>query len=116
MKWFAGSNQIIRLGPFHSQLAAWNALRLSDDAQARMKRVHPPGAYVWPEDVKLPKNKSKGKQATKAEKVSPCPICGATEGLLPAEADGGQGPVAMRMCECGFACPEEHWNNLPRRT
>ena len=52
---------------------------------------------------------------TDDDKVKSCPICGKTSGLLSAFVNGGYGTIAMRMCECGFACTDEHWNSILRR-
>jgi len=67
IQWFAGSDDILRMGPFKSDVEAWRALRVSkrlvsiDLTEAsnvgppRMRtgpdRIHAKGAYVWPEEV-----------------------------------------------------------------
>lgn len=52
VKWFAGTDEIARMGPFDSILDAWSSLELNKDTQERTGRKHPKGAYVWPEQVK----------------------------------------------------------------
>ena len=61
MKWWAGSKDIRRMGPYPTQVAAWASLRAADVTQAEkanaardgrpepQQRVHVPGAYVWSE-------------------------------------------------------------------
>lgn len=49
--WFAGSKEILRMGPYPSQVAAWEALRAADSA-----RVHVRGAYVWCERPPMKKD------------------------------------------------------------
>ena len=61
MKWFAGCDLITRMGPYRTQLEAWNGLVLTDKEQARLGRVHPVGAYVWPEEVQKVKPKRRSK-------------------------------------------------------
>lgn len=51
VEWWAGSDEIGRMGPYDSEIEAWRSLRLSDSVKRRLwsSRVHVPGAYVWPE-------------------------------------------------------------------
>lgn len=50
IEWYAGTDEITRMGPFRTQIEAWEALRLTPEASRRYgTRIHPPGAYVWPE-------------------------------------------------------------------
>jgi hypothetical protein len=63
IRWYAGSTDVVRMGPFETQVEAWRALRavkskihLSDTVEAGMRTlewnrlVHVPGAYVWCEE------------------------------------------------------------------
>lgn len=71
IKWFACSDDIIRMGPFDSEVEAWEAVRAAPptlsyrDRIAGMRlppaRVHVPGAQVWPERVKI-KSSTKKKE------------------------------------------------------
>lgn len=45
--WYAACVHWKRIGPFDSQIKAWDALRLSDSEQEG--RVHAENARVWPE-------------------------------------------------------------------
>ena len=75
--WYAGSDDILRMGPFGTEVAAWQALKVVTQPsaasisacvdqllQANARglrqnsrvtevrfRIHLPGAYVWPEEV-----------------------------------------------------------------
>lgn len=49
VKWYAASGDVVRRGPYDSQVEAWEALVLSPAAQAREGRKHPRDAQVWPE-------------------------------------------------------------------
>lgn len=49
IKWYAASDDIVRIGPFESESEAWEHLELTDEEQERCKRVHAEGAHVWPE-------------------------------------------------------------------
>ena len=45
--WFAASNEILRMGPFPSEVKAWEAMRSSDKGE--FAPVHVLGVRVWPE-------------------------------------------------------------------
>lgn len=60
--WYAGCKDIVRMGPYASQVEAWKALRaapgrytqynprIGADVEVHVAHpVHVPGAYVWPE-------------------------------------------------------------------
>lgn len=55
VKWFASGGDIVRTGPFPSQIAAYKAMTLTNDAKERQRRelgVLSPysyGTFVWPE-------------------------------------------------------------------
>lgn len=55
VKWFARGGNLAKMGPFDSQLAATNALRITKESAARMgtpNAIFHPDAFVWPEEVK----------------------------------------------------------------
>jgi hypothetical protein len=64
IQWFAGCESITRMGPYKTQLAAWNALTLNETHRLITGRIHAVGSYVWPEEVK-PKSKPKSKRSSK---------------------------------------------------
>lgn len=47
--WYAACDLIARQGPFESQVEAWASMRLAATPGKRSRRIHAPGAYVWPE-------------------------------------------------------------------
>ncbi len=47
--WFAASSDVVRMGPFDSDVKAWKALESSANSLSGCRPVHAPGAYVWPE-------------------------------------------------------------------
>lgn len=55
MKWYASGASIAQAGPFPTQRAAYDAMRLTDDARERQRRTHgtcspfPHDLVVWPE-------------------------------------------------------------------
>jgi hypothetical protein len=56
-QWFASGGGIARTGPFTTQFAAYKAMTLTEDAQARQRLEHgtcspyPHDLAVWPEGV-----------------------------------------------------------------
>ena len=46
--WFAAGGGIAKMGPYETQIAATNALRLGDDRPTH--RQFPKDAFVWPEE------------------------------------------------------------------
>jgi hypothetical protein len=46
--WFARGGELAKSGPYHTQVAAVNAVRL---ANPKDNDVFPPNAFVWPEEV-----------------------------------------------------------------
>jgi hypothetical protein len=48
VRWWAATDEIKSMGPFRSQLEAWEALRMTPELQKREGRTHPRGAYVYP--------------------------------------------------------------------
>lgn len=46
--WYAACDYIRWTGPFPTQLEAWEALRLTEDARVAAGTIHMPGARVWP--------------------------------------------------------------------
>lgn len=59
--WFAAGGEILKMGPFASEVDAWDALRLSPVTQRErqaaawrgepepVRGLHPSNARVWPE-------------------------------------------------------------------
>jgi hypothetical protein len=47
--WFAASDEIARMGPFATDVEAWEYLVLTPEDQAGHRRIHARGARVWPE-------------------------------------------------------------------
>ena len=49
VQWYAAGGDIVRTGPFASQVEAWEAMRLAADIAARTRLTHPENTRVWPE-------------------------------------------------------------------
>lgn len=55
VQWFAAGGGIAKVGPFNSQVEAWEYLRLTEAAKARSDKLgltHPADSRVWPERTK----------------------------------------------------------------
>lgn len=49
VKWYAAGGDIVRTGPFASQVEACEAMRYAPDIAARTRLAHPENTRVWPE-------------------------------------------------------------------
>ena len=49
IEWFASGGDVAKMGPFKSQVEAWDALRLSKRSAERQQRIFAAEAVVWPE-------------------------------------------------------------------
>jgi hypothetical protein len=51
IKWYAAGGGLKWMGPFPSQVRAWEALRLTVAEAKKQRAVHPKDSRVWPERV-----------------------------------------------------------------
>lgn len=49
LKWYAAGGGIAQMGPYESQVEAWEALRYAEDIEKKTRCKHPKDARVWPE-------------------------------------------------------------------
>lgn len=51
LTWWAADEVFMkRMGPYKTQVEAWESLVLTDKEQQKQGRVHSLGAHVWPEN------------------------------------------------------------------
>jgi len=49
--WFAAGGGLIKGGPHKTQVAAWEAMRLTEREKKKQGGIHPTDTRVWPEEV-----------------------------------------------------------------
>jgi len=50
INWYAGCHEILRMGPYKTQVEAWKSLILTDKERARQGSIHPKNPRVWCEE------------------------------------------------------------------